>query len=271
MLPPHELWCLVTRHIGRQTLVFEQLDSTNTLALEMAAKWDYDGVVLLTRAQSAGRGQYGRSWQAPPGSSVLLTALLSPPPHVCRPALLTAWAAVSVCRTIADLTGAAATIKWPNDVLVGGKKACGILIEQRNCLADGEAAVAVGIGLNVRQTADFFAESGLPLGGSLLTQTGQTLHVDDAARRLIARLDDTYGPLLGGDVGGLEEGWRAGLGLVGQTVRVETAQVQHLGVLRELTLDAVVVDVDGAEPLRLVPESVRHITACALPPHQPDA
>jgi BirA family transcriptional regulator, biotin operon repressor / biotin---[acetyl-CoA-carboxylase] ligase len=261
MLPPHELWCLARRHVGRRTLVFERLESTNTLALGLAADSAHDGVVLLTREQSAGRGQYGRSWQAPPGSSVLLSALLLPPPHVCRPALLTAWAAVAVCETIAELTGAVPAIKWPNDVYLGGKKVCGILIEQRSTGLDGAAAVAVGIGLNVRQPAGFFIDAGLPLGGSLHTQTGAMPDIDDTARRLIARLDDGYGPLLEGEPGDLQEAWRRHFDLIGKRVRLETVQNQHVGVVRDLTLDAVVVDAGGAGPLCLVPESVRHITA----------
>ena len=87
--------------------------------------------------QTAGRGQYGRVWTAPAGSSVLLSVLLFPPPALRRPTLLTAWAAVSVCETIQELANLSATIKWPNDVLINGRKVCGILIEQRT-VANGE-------------------------------------------------------------------------------------------------------------------------------------
>src|SRR5206468_7692987 len=87
--------------------------------------------VVLAREQTAGRGQHGRAWQAPAGSSVLLSVLLCPPPALRRPALLTAWAAVSVCETILQLTGLQAKIKWPNDVLIRGRKVCGILIESK--------------------------------------------------------------------------------------------------------------------------------------------
>ena len=81
---------------------------------------------------------------------MLLSALLFPPAELRRPVLLTAWAAVAVCETIRHITGQMARIKWPNDVLVQGKKICGILIEQ------GKGTVA-GIGLNVNQSAEMFA------------------------------------------------------------------------------------------------------------------
>ena len=90
---------------------------------------DSAGLALLANEQLAGRGQFGRSWQAPAGSSVLVSVVLFPPQPLCRPALLTAWAAVSVCNLIEEITGLKARIKWPNDVLVHGKKVCGILIE----------------------------------------------------------------------------------------------------------------------------------------------
>ena len=99
-------------------------------------------------------------WQCRPGDGVLLSVLLFPPPALRRPAVLTAWAAVAVCETVRRLTGLPARIKWPNDVLLRGRKVCGILIEQ------GRGAV-VGVGLNVRQTADDFAAAGLPSAASL--------------------------------------------------------------------------------------------------------
>src|SRR5262245_42686943 len=146
--------------VGGRVLLYDCLDSTNALALSLASDPASDGRVLVAREQTAGRGQHGRSWQSPPGTSVLLSAILFPPPPLRRPAILTAWAAVSVCDTVRDVAGLDATIKWPNDVLIGGRKACGILIEQRG-------GTVIGIGLNVRQTAAIFEAAGLPDATSL--------------------------------------------------------------------------------------------------------
>src|SRR5262245_40507780 len=114
--PPHRTQALSTRHLGRQLLVFQQAGSTNTLALALGTNPSQHGLALRAGEQPAGRGQYGRLWQAPPRSSGLMSALLFPPAALRRPALIVAWAAVSVCETIARLTGRDATIKWPNDV-----------------------------------------------------------------------------------------------------------------------------------------------------------
>ena len=152
-----------------------------------------DGLAVLAAEQTAGRGQHGRRWQCRRGDGVLLSVLLFPPPALRRPAVLTAWAAVSVCETVRALTGLQARIKWPNDVLLRGRKVCGILIEQ------GRAAV-VGVGLNVRQPAAYFAEAGLPHGASLAQFTDADLDARSAAEALLHRMDEEYGRLLDGDL-----------------------------------------------------------------------
>src|SRR5260370_6076431 len=99
-------------------LVFDSVESTNTIALGLADDPANHGTVILAREQTAGRGQYGRSWLAPADSSVLMSVLLFPPPALRRPVLLTAWAAVSVCDLCRQLTGLPVRIKWPNDVMI---------------------------------------------------------------------------------------------------------------------------------------------------------
>src|SRR5947209_1089773 len=129
-MTPRETWTLPTRRVGRRVLIFDRLDSTNNVAAGLADSIENDGVAIVADEQTSGRGQHGRSWTCPAGNGVLLSVLLFPPPGVRRPALLTAWAAVSVCETIRELAGLSASIKWPNDVLVSGRKVCGILLEQ---------------------------------------------------------------------------------------------------------------------------------------------
>src|SRR5262249_24480271 len=148
------------RRLGRRVVVYDRVDSTNTLAAALADDPGNDGIVLLADEQTAGRGQHGRSWHCPAGTGALRSALLLPPPQLRRPALLAAWAAVSVCETVRWCTGLQAKIKWPNDVLLRGRKVCSILIEQAR-------ATVVGIGLNVSQSAESLAAAGLPEAGSL--------------------------------------------------------------------------------------------------------
>lgn len=257
MLPPHEEWHLDTRRLGRRTLYFEKLDSTNTLAAAFGRDPAHDGLAVLAREQTAGRGQHGRSWAAPGGSSVLLSLLLFPPPALRRPAVLTAWAAVAVCELIDELTELRATIKWPNDVLVRGKKVCGILIEQRS--HGPHLATVVGMGLNVSQTPDLFTDAGLPQATSLAASTGREFDFTAVARRLVARLDAEYTRLTDGDWTTLEASWRERLGLLGRPVLLEGLQRDYCGRLTGLTFAEVELETPGGERLRLSPEAVRHI------------
>lgn len=256
----HRQRTLPTRHLGQRLLIFPQLDSTNTLALSLGTDPEQHGLVLLAEEQTAGRGQYGRLWQAPPRSSVLMSMLVFAPAPLRRPALLVAWAAVSVCETIGHLTGCDATIKWPNDVLVGGKKVCGILIEQRTSgHPDWPLATALGIGLNVTQSAEAFAAAGLPDAGSLFGMAGVRLDTEEVAVRVISQLDEQYGRLLDGDFAGLEEQWRRRLGLLGRLVCVEAVDREPHGRLVDLTLDELRLETAGEGTVRLAPEAVRHV------------
>src|SRR5262249_45875680 len=172
----HQEWHLDTRHIGRRVLCFERTDSTNDRAAELAADPANHGVVILAREQTAGRGQHGRSWQCSADDGVLMSILLYPPAALRRPAILTAWAAVSVCEMILQATDIQAKIKWPNDVLIRGRKVCGILVESKvqSLKSEGpQFAVVVGIGLNINQGAAVFTAPGLEHGTSLALAAGK--------------------------------------------------------------------------------------------------
>lgn len=259
MMPPHDVRQLPLQRLGKVLWHFPLLESTNSLALVLAQDRAHDGLVLLADAQTAGRGQYGRSWTAPPGSSVLLSVLVFPPVHVRQTALLTAWAAVAVCATVQDVSGLPARIKWPNDVLVHDKKVCGILIEQRNTgKADLPLAAAVGIGLNVSQPAAFFAAADLPHAGSLLSLSGATFDTWQVAKTLLGHLDRAYDQLLAGDAATLEELWKRRLGLLGKQVRLELAHEHKEGRLLDVSWDGVILE-EPEQIVQITPELVRHI------------
>lgn len=253
-----EEWQLDTRRLGRRVLVFDRVDSTNTLAAVMAQDAVNDGVVILAEEQTAGRGQHGRNWTCPRGAGVLLSAVLFPSPELRRPVLLAAWAAVAVCETVRECTGLQARIKWPNDVLLHGKKVCGILIEQTR-------GTVVGIGLNVGQSAESLHAAGLTEAAALSHFTERPLPWRQVARQLIGELDAEYDRLCQGDRATLQACWTWHSGLLGKQVHVEGHGASYHGRLREMTWEYVAVELASGQVLRLQPEAVRHVTALEAP------
>jgi BirA family transcriptional regulator, biotin operon repressor / biotin---[acetyl-CoA-carboxylase] ligase len=255
--PPRETRQFDTAHIGRRVLRFDQLDSTNSAAAILAARHE-PGLVVVADHQTAGRGQHGRVWQARPGSSLLMSAALRPPQELCRPVILTALAAVAVGDAVLALTGAQARIKWPNDLLIRGKKVCGILIENTT-------TTVIGIGLNLNQTAEEFADAGLPDATSLGLLAECPIYPDVAAEVVVRKLDAEYDRLLRGERVAVEADWKWRVGLLGRQVAVELTDGSMVcGRLREMTFDRVEVETREAGVRVLVPETVRHITAESL-------
>lgn len=252
MTPPDEIWTFETRHIGRRVEVFRRASSTNDLAAEPGKP---DGTAILAEHQTQGRGQHGRAWESRPGQSLLLSIRLRPPPELARPAILTALAAVAVGDAIFELSVAQARIKWPNDLLVRGRKICGILIEQ-------SGATVVGIGLNVNQSREDFEELNLPDATSLAAVKGSPVDLKTALASVLSKLDDEYDRLLRGEIVPLESDWKWRIGLLGRSVMIERMDgVFVSGRLVEMALDGIELFDDSGLPVVLSPESIRHIHA----------
>ncbi|GIW84945.1 MAG: hypothetical protein KatS3mg107_0605 [Gemmataceae bacterium] len=237
-----EIWHFPTQHIGKHVAVYSTLSSTNTVAAEwlVHSPENWEGWAILAEEQTAGRGQYHRTWQAPPGKALLLSTILQPPTELARPSLLTAWVAVAVADAIQKLTEQDAVIKWPNDLLLQGRKVCGILLERH-----GSATIA-GIGLNLNQQAEDWTNLRLPHAISLYQATHKSITIRQAAEQVIDSLDNYYSVLLKGQIDLLTHQWHRRLGLLGRPVQVELASSNTVvGKLQALTFDSVIVATSG--------------------------
>lgn len=164
-------------------IFLDEVDSTNSYLKQRCGELP-DGAAVTARLQTAGRGRRGHEWLADDGM-LPLSVLLKDPPH---PATVTLCAGVAVCEALEALGDMpAAGIKWPNDIIMSGFKVCGILCESV-CSGD-KISVICGIGVNLTQTADFFAAAVLPHGASLNMLTGITPDrnalAEDIAKRVI--------------------------------------------------------------------------------------
>jgi len=254
---PREIWNNPAFAIGREVRVFDLLPSTNDYAKEIADDTTHHGIAIVANEQSAGRGQHGRVWQADGNSSLLLSIILPSFQIPLRPVVLTAWAAVSIIETIREIAGVEARLKWPNDVLIDGKKVCGILIEQ------GRGTV-VGIGLNLNQTQITFNDARLPDATSLQLAGGsiRAYSQRNVLDMLLRQMNVDYQRLLAGDRDSLEKAWVNRIGLIGRRVFVERSDGTSIeGELVTLTFEIIVIEDESGTLVRVKPEAIRHISA----------
>lgn len=158
----------------KRTFFFPKLDSTNAYLMKLAEQGEPEGTVVLTDEQTAGRGRFGRTWTAPPGTSLLVSVLLRPNVGLADSSKLSLVAALAVRRTLQGVAALSSAIKWPNDVLIHGRKVCGILAETTTSTGVGtKPALVLGIGLNVNQDRQDFPVEFRDQATSLRIETGR--------------------------------------------------------------------------------------------------
>lgn len=195
---------LKTRRIGRTVLVYEQTASTNDVAGQCARGADSDGLVVFAEEQTAGRGRTGAAWLSQPGESLLFSFVLID--FKAGNELLSLACAVGVAEAIGQVGGHHAAIKWPNDVMLDGKKIAGILVESRTHKTEdagrrtsssapratgheSRVTTIVGIGINCHQTRESFPEEIQAAATSLDLAGGTTCQRVTVAKRVLTSLD----------------------------------------------------------------------------------
>ncbi|MBA3014149.1 MAG: biotin--[acetyl-CoA-carboxylase] ligase [Proteobacteria bacterium] len=153
---------------------FETVDSTNTLALSMSKEGAATGTIVVAETQTMGRGRLGKTWSSPAGTGLYCTIILRPNIPLTQLARVTLAAGLAVAQAIDEVSGLFSMIKWPNDVLLGGKKVAGILAE---CDLTGGLgpAVALGVGINLGTSPDQFPSEVRTRATSLSIVCGRTI------------------------------------------------------------------------------------------------
>ena len=158
-----------TEWVAKEVLYFDTIDSTNTKAQELAEKGYPSGTLVVADKQESGKGRRGRSWVSPSGTGIFMTLMIKPDINPNNASMLTLVAALAVAKAITSVTGEEALIKWPNDIVVNGKKVCGILTEM-NAQFDYINHIVVGIGINVHNES--FPEEIIQMASSLMIEAG---------------------------------------------------------------------------------------------------
>lgn len=236
---------LRTRRIGRWVECLVETESTNDAAFAAAARGAPEGLCIVADAQRRGRGRLGRAWHSPPGGlwcSVLLRPTLPPED---RP-FLTVLGALGCCRAIEAVTPLRPRIRWPNDVLVAGRKVAGILVEVRD--GPGGAVGALGIGCNVASVPADLPPDVAAATTCLDAEAGAAIPRAALLRALCEALDALYDALGGGERDALDCEWRERSAVLGARVRVTVPDAACEGRLTAIgaTAGVTLVLPDGA-------------------------
>ncbi len=175
--------------LGETIRRYAVLDSTNEEARRLAQEGAPEGTAIIAAQQTAGRGRQGRVWQSPASTGLYLSLILKPDVAPMRAALIPLAAAVAVAETLIADFQLAADIKYPNDVLVKGRKICGILVESA-IEAERLQYAILGIGVNVAQQE--FPDDLKAIATSMLLETAKTLTLEDVLTPLLAKLNVWY-------------------------------------------------------------------------------
>ncbi len=218
-------------------------ESTQAVALRLGVEGAMDRTVVVADHQSAGRGRRGRAWTDAPGTSLLASILVRPrvPPSLWPAFSLTT--AVAVAEALRRLAGVDARLKWPNDVLVGGRKIAGILLESRIGAAP---VLLIGVGINLAQH-EFPPE----LGGratSVALETGRAVGRDAMLEAVLEEFDAWRGRLESLGFGPVRARWLALADTIGQTVTVDAVT----GVAVDLASDGALLVEENGRVRRIV-------------------
>lgn len=217
----------IRKTIGRRIEYHEEVESTNTEALHLAQQGAEEGTVVIAEAQSAGRGRLNRSWESPPSMNLYLSVVLRPDIPAASASLIPLMVGVAVADVISQYCPGKVRLKWPNDILIDGKKICGILTEMRT-KADRVAFIIAGIGVNLNMQKLHFPRELRETATSLRIETALDIDRVDFAVRLFDILGNWYRVFLNGGAAAIREKWLRYAELVGKRVEVVFKEtVQH--------------------------------------------
>lgn len=235
---------------GSTILRYDSVSSTNDVARELAASGAGEGVCVIAREQSAGRGRQGRLWSSPVGEGLYLSLVLRPQIKPADSAIITLAAAVGVAETLKLDFEVSADIKWPNDVLASGRKICGILVE--SAIQNDQLQYAVmGIGVNIAQRS-FPGDIGIS-ATSLLLETGRLIEPEDFAQPMLERLEHWYTTVIVHPEKVVERWEELSSFARGRRVGVQLPEGAIEGITRGLTSrGALILEMDNGETREVV-------------------
>jgi len=223
-----------TKVVGRDIQVFEETTSTNDVIEKLARDGVKEGAVVFAESQTKGRGRLGRKWMSPTHRGLWFSVLLRPEFRPQETTQLTVISATALRRAIKTVTGLSAEIKWPNDLLLGGKKVAGILTEM-SAEVDRVRHVILGIGLDVNQS-DFPPEL-RAIATSLKIESGEEICRAELAVEILRELDFDYARICAGKFAAVADEWEGACVTIGKNVTVHVGDRKFRGHAESLDDD----------------------------------
>ncbi|MDE5411896.1 biotin--[acetyl-CoA-carboxylase] ligase [Alkalihalobacterium chitinilyticum] len=240
-ISPHEIKVyLQTEKIGQELTYHESLPSTQEVAHRLAQEGAVEGHVVIADEQTSGKGRLGRVWHSPIGTSISMSIILRPKVSPQKAPQLTLLAAVAVVRGIEKTTGLQCSIKWPNDILLNGKKIVGILTEMQS-EPDYVHSVIIGIGINVNHKREQFSSELREIATSLAIAKGEEVSRAKLMSSVFYELESLYEQYLleGFDV--IKPQWESYAISLGKRIVARTIQGTIEGVAKGITNDGVLL------------------------------
>jgi BirA family biotin operon repressor/biotin-[acetyl-CoA-carboxylase] ligase len=209
-----------TKVIGRDIRVFEQTTSTNDVIEKLGRDGVKEGAVVFAESQTSGRGRLGRKWISPERKGLWFSILLRPDLRPQETTQLTVASATALRRAIQLETGLKSEIKWPNDILVGGKKVAGILTELSAEL-DRVKHVILGIGVDVNLGVNEFPAELRKSATSLKIESGNPVERAELAAAILRELDFDYARICAGKFTAVADEWEAHCATIGHDVTIQ--------------------------------------------------
>ena len=231
------LFELNTNIVGKNVHYFRSLESTNLFAKELIKKNAEEGTIVVADIQTKGRGRKDRSWFSPEGG-LWFSVILYPNIPTQYAMLLTMATSISIVQAIKELTGLSAVIKWPNDLLLEGKKICGILTEL-DAELDRINYSVVGVGINVNNVLE---DELCNKANSIFNIYNSKISRVDLLRLIIKYLDVNYAKLISNDYNYIRELWFENTDIIGRNVRLK---------LEKYEIEGIVIDIDDTGALIL--------------------
>ncbi|HUY38397.1 MAG TPA: biotin--[acetyl-CoA-carboxylase] ligase, partial [Candidatus Binataceae bacterium] len=238
--------------IGWRIHYFEELDSTQTTARELANEGSAQGTVVIAERQTAGRGRMGRTWHSPAGANLYATFILRPAMPIAEVPRLSLVAGVAAAEALAREAPGLVALKWPNDVWLRGRKVGGIIAEAMTDLHGALEAVLLGIGLNLNLAPEDIPAELRDKATSLRAVLGRPCDRIAIAESLCSFLDYRYMEVVAQGFGAVRPVWEGFSALTGKRVTVVDGERREAGIVRGIDPDGALILDTGAELRRIL-------------------